>query len=69
MHAFRPTVATHLLLNHMPIRHVQEMLGHTNLDTIVEYLQLNIKDLDREYRKYHPCERSDSLIEHTLQFI
>ncbi len=57
-HSFRHTVATHLLLKGMPIRHVQLMLGHGKLDTTSRYLQLKIKDLEKAYRKYHPTERA-----------
>lgn len=56
-HSIRHTTATHLLQSGMPIRHVQELLGHESLDSTMIYLQLNIKDLQREYRKCHPMER------------
>lgn len=56
-HSFRHTLATHLIQSGMPLRHVQEILGHEHLDTTTQYLQLHIKDLQREYRKYHPKEK------------
>lgn len=56
MHSFRHTCATHLIQRGMPVRLVQELLGHKQLDTTVRYLQLSIKDLQREYRKSHPRE-------------
>ena len=58
-HSLRHTTATHLLQAGMPIRHVQELLGHKDLDSTMLYLQLDIKDLQREYRKCHPRERSN----------
>jgi len=57
LHSFRHTVATHLLQKGMPLRHVQELLGHEGLESTVKYLQLSIKDLQREYRKRHPREK------------
>jgi len=57
LHSFRHTVATHLLQKGMPLRHVQELLGHEGLESTVKYLQLSIKDLQKEYRKKHPRER------------
>jgi integrase/recombinase XerD len=59
VHSFRHTFATHLLQNGMTLRHVQVLLGHTKLDTTIRYLQLHLKDLQREYKKYHPRERQD----------
>jgi integrase/recombinase XerD len=58
LHSLRHSFATHLIVGGMPVRHVQELLGHEKLDTTILYLQLNIKDLQREYRKCHPRERS-----------
>jgi site-specific recombinase XerD len=57
LHSFRHTFATHLIQSGMPLRYVQELLGHTNLDTTIRYLQLNTKDLQKEYKKFHPRER------------
>ena len=54
IHSFRHTFATHLLQNGMALRHVQELLGHQKLDTTTIYLHLNIKDLQKEYKKFHP---------------
>lgn len=57
VHSFRHTCATHLLQKGMPLRHVQELLGHEKLDTTIRYLSLSVKDLQREYRRYHPREQ------------
>jgi len=56
-HSLRHTLATHLIQKGMPLRHVQELLGHERLNTTIRYLQLSIKDLQLEYRKCHPRER------------
>ena len=55
-HSFRHTVATHLIQAGMPIRQVQVLLGHKLLDTTARYLQLSIRDLQKEYRRSHPRE-------------
>jgi integrase/recombinase XerD len=57
IHSFRHTVATHLIQEGMPLRHVQEFLGHANLNSTIRYLNLSVKDLQKEYRKYHPREK------------
>ena len=57
VHTFRHTFATHLLQQGMKLRHVQELLGHRNLNTTIRYLQLSIKDLQKEYRQCHPREK------------
>jgi integrase/recombinase XerD len=59
IHTFRHTFATHMLQNGMPLRHVQELLGHAKLQTTTRYLHLNIKDLQREYTKFHPRGRGE----------
>lgn len=58
IHSIRHSVATHLLQKGMGLRHVQELLGHDQLDTTIRYLHLNIQDLQKEYRRYHPRERA-----------
>ncbi len=56
IHSLRHTVATHLLQKGMPLRQVQEFLGHEDLNTTAKYLHLQIKDLQREYKRCHPRE-------------
>ena len=58
LHSFRHTFATHLIQKGMPVRHVQELLGHRQLETTIQYLQLSINELQREYRRSHPRERA-----------
>ena len=57
IHSLRHTVATHLLQRGMKLRHVQELLGHQSLETTVRYVQLSLKDLQKEYRRCHPREQ------------
>lgn len=56
IHSLRHTVATHLLQRGMKLRHVQELLGHESMETTVRYVQLSLKDLQKEYRRCHPRE-------------
>lgn len=57
IHTFRHTCATHLLLNDMPLRLLQEFLGHKQLSTTTRYLHLDIQDIHKQYIKFHPRER------------
>jgi integrase/recombinase XerD len=56
-HTFRHSCATHMIRNHANIRHVQELLGHLNLNTTQQYLHLTITDLKEAHRRFHPREK------------
>ena len=55
-HSFRYACATHMLKNGADIRYIQEMLGHTNLDTTETYTRVVKGDLKRMLRFFHPRE-------------
>jgi site-specific recombinase XerD len=55
-HAVRHSTATHLLDHGASIRHVQELLGHKNIENTVRYTQVQTGGLAKLYRKYHPGE-------------
>ncbi len=56
-HVFRHACATHMIRNRANIRHVQEMLGHSRLETTERYLQLTITDLKEAHARCHPREK------------
>ena len=53
-HTLRHTFATHLLYNGVPLRHLQEMLGHTSISTTQIYIHLSDKYVKEEYDKFSP---------------
>jgi len=58
-HLFRHAFATGLLANGCDIRHIQIMLGHSNLETTQIYTHLAITELQDAHRRFHPasCEK------------
>ncbi|MBP3365466.1 MAG: tyrosine-type recombinase/integrase [Treponema sp.] len=55
-HSIRHSTATHLLNNGASVRHVQEILGHKDIQTTVRYTHVQTEHIAKEYRKYHPRE-------------
>jgi site-specific recombinase XerD len=55
-HSIRHTSASQLLDSGAGIRHVQELLGHKNLETTALYTHARDERLAKIYRKYHPQE-------------
>lgn len=53
-HSLRHTCATLMLTGGASIRHVQEMLGHSRLETTQYYTRVMIPELKEMFRKYHP---------------
>ncbi len=53
-HLFRHSIACHLLRGGADIRHIQEFLGHSSLDTTKTYLRLVPGRLKEDYEKAMP---------------
>ena len=51
-HKFRRTKATNLINHGMPIHEVAAILGHNKLDTTMEYIALDDKNVKYDYHKF-----------------
>lgn len=53
-HKIRHSFATHLLQKGLDIREIQELLGHSSIDTTAIYAKVDAKKAKEVLEKYHP---------------
>jgi integrase/recombinase XerD len=56
-HTFRHSCATHMVRAGASIRHLQELLGHSSLETTQIYTHVTISDLKQAHSRCHPREQ------------
>ncbi len=59
-HLFRHTMATLMLEGGADVRHIQEMLGHANLDSTQVYTRVSIQKLKAIHEATHPASSKAS---------
>lgn len=58
-HLFRHTFATLMLEKGCDVRYVQEMLGHSNMETTAIYTHVAIKTMKKMHTRFHPAGMSE----------
>ncbi|WP_289688642.1 tyrosine-type recombinase/integrase, partial [Faecalibaculum rodentium] len=51
-HKFRRTLATRAIDKGMPVEQVQQLLGHTKIDTTMQYAMVNQNNVKISHQKY-----------------
>ena len=56
-HAFRRSIANHLLLKNIDIRYIQKILHHDSLESTIKYLEVDNDEMRKMVETCHPMER------------
>lgn len=56
-HSFRHTCASHMLKGKADLRHIQEMLGHSSVETTQIYTKVELSNLKEVHRRCHPRKK------------
>jgi integrase/recombinase XerD len=56
-HAFRHSMATHMLEAGCDIRHIQEFLGHVDMSTTAIYTRVSVARLKAVHAQFHPTSK------------
>jgi len=67
-HSLRHTCATEMLRGGASVRHVQEMLGHSQISTTQLYTRVLPTDLKRVHERTSPSERRKKIDAPVFQF-
>ena len=59
-HSLRHTMATHMLKNKAPLRHIQLILGHSSINSTQIYTHVEISDLQKIHQQCHPRGKKQS---------
>ena len=59
-HAIRHACATHMLRAGADLRHIQQLLGHSRIDTTEIYTHVDATDLAKVHARTHPRGRSNN---------
>jgi integrase/recombinase XerD len=57
-HTFRHSMASHMLRNRADLRHIQAILGHSQITSTEIYTHVTLEDLKEVVRRAHPHGRS-----------
>lgn len=61
VHGIRHSTATHFLKNGANLRHVQELLGHKNIESTKIYTHIQNNELLEAHQQFHPREQQGFL--------